>query len=1287
MPRVEQPLPSDGTVLTEFAQALREVRRAAGKPAYRALAARAHYSSTTLADAAGGKKLPSLAVTLAFAKACGADTDEWERRWHTAASTLAAEALTRTPTKAGPGEADGAAPYLGLRAYQAGDAARFRGREELVARLRDLVAGHRFVTVVGASGAGKSSLLRAGLVAAAEQAGQPAVAITPGPHPVEEIALALAAGNGASARSLSQDIAADPAGLHFGVRELLAVREPAGDLLVVVDQFEELFTLCRYTAEREAFLAALVTAASSATSHTRVVVGLRADFFAHCCAHSDLAQAMNDAQLVVGPMTSEQLRTAVTGPAIDAGLSVESALLAEVLAEASGEPGALPLVSHALLQAWRRRRGTVLTLTGYQAAGGIRHALAQTAETAYDDLSPAQQATARDLFIRLTALGENTQDTKRRLRRRELDSHDTDLEAVLDSLAAARLIVLDHDTVEIGHEALIRAWPRLRAWLEADREELLLHRQLTDTARTWTDLERDDGVLYRGTRLARTRVWRDTHNPVLLAEEAAFLQASIAAHDRERETELRSARRLRRLVAVLAALLLVAALATGYAVESGRAATEQRDTALAHKVFSQAQRLRETNPGLALQLELAAHRLSPQPELHDDLLSGVSAPLPTPLTGNAGQITATAASHAGHLFAAADLDSKVVLWDIANPRRPDTLATLSIPESAVTATAFGMDGRTLATGSLSGEIRLWDLTEPRQPRQLSVVSAPDAVASLAFSPDDRTLSAGTTAKYDPDPSRPSRDNLGLWDVRDRAHPARMSSPRFGSDVMAAVFTGEGRVLATGGGDGVLRLWAMGGAGPPSLLAERTARPGAISSIAVSPSGNILATGDTTSAQLWDITDPLHPAGLAVLPAIPLGVSSLDFSPDGHTLATSGDDKLTRLWSVGEPARPQQALVFGGHAGKVSTVLFTADGRSFATAGEDKVVQLYDVPELAFAGMSGMTTSVATGATGVAAFGGADGITRLWGIGDPEAPRSLAELPGHARPTLALAVSGDGRLLATADADGVLNLWDITDPRNPSKKATTSVGGTFSWVTFSGDAHYLATSDTVRTRLWDITDTTRLLTLAALPDYSGGGGAAAFAPDGRTLATDSNDNSVKLWDLSDRRRPALRASLSGHQKYIAALAFSPDGRTLASGGGDTTVRLWDVADLRRVGAGTVLTGHTDNVVRIAFSPDGRTLASGSKDSTVRLWSMTGPFTAGPAATLSGHTNGIDGVAFGPDGSHIVAGASDGTTRYWTADFDQATRRICAVSPPLGESDWKHYFPGIDYRPPCENNARG
>jgi hypothetical protein len=349
------------------------------------------------------------------------------------------------------------APYLGLAPFRIGDAARFHGRDALLAELREQVATRRFGGVFGASGSGKSSLL-----------------LSPGPHPLEECAVRLAKLTGESAVTLKNEFAADPAHLHVRIREAVENQ----DLLLVVDQFEEVFTLCTDPVERSAFIRALVAAATAEQSRARVVLGVRADFLGHCGDHPEL-------------------REAIMKPAAAAGCSVETALVVRLVAEAGNEPGTLPLVSHALRETWRRRRGIAVTLAAYTATGGIHHAIARTAESVHDRFDPNQRAVAQQILLRLTALGEGTADTKRRITLDELDD-DPAVKAVLDELVRAWLVTTDQGTIEITHEALIKHWPRLRSWLAADRDALRLRRQVADDATVWESLRRDPDALYRG---------------------------------------------------------------------------------------------------------------------------------------------------------------------------------------------------------------------------------------------------------------------------------------------------------------------------------------------------------------------------------------------------------------------------------------------------------------------------------------------------------------------------------------------------------------------------------------------------------------------------------------------------------------------------------------------------------------------------------------------------------------------------------------------------------------------
>jgi hypothetical protein len=422
MPRGERPLDAGDSVLLRFAADLRRLRRKADSPTYRELARRAHYSIAPLSEAASGRKLPTLAVTLAYVNACAGDVREWERRWHEVAAELAATTQVRT----GEGERDAAgrrAPYVGLAAFQTMDADRFFGRERLVADLVARLDRRPFLAVFGASGAGKSSLLRAGLIPR-WQGG--VVLFTPGSHPLEECAVAFARLTGGTPGALHAELLSGRRGLQWIVRQ--AMDGQPGELLVVVDQFEEAFTLCPDPVERAAFIDALITATQAEKGHCRVVLGIRADFYAHCTSYPELVAILSDAQVAVGPMTTEELRGAIAEPAVRDGYTLEAALVATLVTEAYGKVGILPLLSHALLETWRRRRGNTLTLAGFQAAGGIQGALAHTAESLYADLRAPQQRLVKNLFLRLVALGEGTEDTKRRIWRGELDSlPDSDL--------------------------------------------------------------------------------------------------------------------------------------------------------------------------------------------------------------------------------------------------------------------------------------------------------------------------------------------------------------------------------------------------------------------------------------------------------------------------------------------------------------------------------------------------------------------------------------------------------------------------------------------------------------------------------------------------------------------------------------------------------------------------------------------------------------------------------------------------------------------------------------------
>ncbi|MFJ1646565.1 XRE family transcriptional regulator [Streptomyces sp. NPDC088258] len=1325
VPRGERPLGTGDGAPLRLAAELRLLRQRAGSPTYRELARISHYSVAALSSAAAGTKLPSLAVTVAYATACGGDRAEWERRWH----ALAAEHARDEPevrTDGGAGRADGA-PYAGLAEFRAEDADRFFGRERLIEEVEDRLASKRFVTVVGASGAGKSSLLRAGVVPRRLRASpeQPVVVLTPGPCPLEETATRLAGPARTSPGALVRDLADSPRALHRAVCQALADRPDGTELLLVVDQFEEVFTLCRDPTERTRFIDALLTAATAENSRCRVVLGVRADFYAHCTDHAELGRAMSEAQVPVGPMTTDELRRAIVRPAVDAGYQVEGALVTDLVSQAKGQAAVLPLLSHALLETWRRRRGTALTLAGYHATGGIDGALAHTAESLYGALSPGQQRAARDLLLRLTALGEGTEDTRRRITRAELDpgpdagpapdgsartvlpaqrdEHATDTAVVIERFTAARLLTLDLDSVEITHEALIRCWPRLRGWLLEDREGQRIHRALTRAAHGWEAVGRDPGALYRGVRLAGARQWGAAGHGAraLSGRERAFLDASLAAQAAEERAALRSTRRLRHLTLLLALLLVCTATAAGLAVQAQRRATGERDTAVSQRVAEQAAALRPTNPAGALQLALSAYRLRRTVAARGALLSSYATPYATRLVA-ADRVDAVALRPGGRVLATAERRRAVRLWDVTDPHRPRLLATLDGRPGAVHSMAFSPDGRLLAAADESGRALVWDVSVPSRAGAPAVLKG--AAVAVAFGRDSRTLA--TVGDSGPGAA------VRLWHTARRCRTAPAVTPAgvlpgHGEQLDSLAFGRDGRTLAAGGSQGVW-LWDLGdqdpagpaGAGPceadhhaePSepvnTRAERIrVSPLPVRSLTLSPDGRTLAAGGHDYAvRLWKVTGPGRPARTpVVLTGHTDNIGALAFSHDGHTLASGSVDATVRLWDTTDPARAHWLTTLSGH-GHVPSLGFSRDGHTLVSAGGDRTARLWDLPGPVLVGHTSSVYGVTFSPDGrTVATGSYDSTVRLWNVSDPYRPVPGAVLSGHTAAVNDVAFAPDGRTLASASLDRTILLRDTAGPGVPRAPARlTGHHDAVNSIAFGPDGRVLASGGADRTvRLWDTADRLHPKRLAAFTAHGDQVEAVAFSRDGRVLATGGADHTVRLWDTTRPRAPHPLAELTEHQDKVKAVAFSPRGHILATASEDRTLRLWDVTDPRAPAPLAAPGGYTDAVRALAFSPDGRTLATASTDRPVRLWDLADPRHPTELALLSGHTKPVDALAFAPDGRTLATAGEDWTALLRDLDTDRVADRICRTTghQGLSRAEVRQLLPGLPYRPPC------
>ena len=1192
-------------------------------------------------------------------------------------------------------------PYRGLAPFDAAHAEYFFGRERLVAELVARLVGSTLLAVVGPSGSGKSSAVRAGLLPALADGVVPGsehwrrAVMRPGARPLAELSRALAR--------------AVPEAGHEGAAPWIADaldRLPDGERLVLlIDQFEEAFVACRDGAEREAFFDALVEGAGDPDERLVIVLAIRGDFYARCAEHAELSTLVSANQLLVGPMRRDELRRAIELPARRAGLRVEPRLVSALVGDVAAEPGGLPLLSAALVELWQRRDGRTLRYEVYERSGGVSGAVARLAEDAYQRLSPAERLRARPMLLRLAGADDEQAEgfVRRRVPLDELElDRDEDAARALAVLTESRLLTVDEGAAEVAHEALLREWPRLSDWLAEDAEGRHLHQHLIGAAGEWRDSGRDPAELYRGARLAAALDWAASHDPELNQLERSFLDESRAAGERQAQRQRRTNRRLRALLAGVGVLLAAAVVAGVIALSERQGARSAATVADAERLGAQAlaedhldRALRLASAGLALDDSVATRSSLLSTLLRSPAAIGVLSP------GGEEGLLALALSPDGGTLAVSDADGTVTLFDTETR---EVVGDHQAPGSAFQI-AFDPQGDSLAVAedsSATGTLEILDAATGRL-RSSTSLAAGQGFAPLGiviYAPDGRSLfvpySRGDSLflrRYDARRGTPLGKPV-------RVGPQLDTPPLMTPDGRLLVSTDRGVKALDAETLRVIRRYPVGGTAEALSPDGRTA--------AISASGGDLRLLDLGSGRVRTLTG----AGAGDPRA---------FSPDGRTLSTEEGDGNVVLWDVEEGV---PIVTFEGHAANADLhAFFSPDGRTLYTAGNDGRVIVWDVagdrrlgrpfPR----GLGGWEPgydyppAFALSPDGRAlAFARLDGRVELIDAETLRRTASFEAFPGRA--AVAIDYSADGRRLAVAGEGGGVGVWDVESgerlgallraPRGPRGPETVNPR-TVSALAF-GQGDLLAAAEVGgAVRIWDLGRRELLRPPLGLPPSVLG---LAFSPDGSRLAipfgasSDHGPNGVEILDVGSGERVA-RLSTDGE---VRSVAFSPDGSLLAGGAVDGGALLWATDGWRRVGrplarrnasAGDV---EAVSTLHVEFSPDGHTLATSQSDHSVALWDVAsqepiGPLLLDPAS----HGGEISVTArFTPDGAHLFVlsdpdhpgegGASNLSSGIrWEVDPGLWLQRACTLAGGgLTPEQWAELVPEQDYVSACPSS---
>ena len=1184
-------------------------------------------------------------------------------------------------------------PFLGLRPFTEADAENFYGRNALIQELLGMMADDtdltRFVAVVGPSGSGKSSVVKAGLIPALRRGGLPAsenwfiAQLTPSSYPWEELEAALLRIAADPPENLAQQLMANERGLLRTVPHLLP-DDKETELLLVIDQFEELFTLVEDEEVRTLFLDSLVTAVLDPRSRLRVVLTLRADFTDRPLQYADFGELMRQRMAFVLPLIPQELTDAITQPINRLGLEMEPALVTTIVQDVGDQPGMLPLLQYTLTELFERRNDRLLTLADYQAAGGVTETLAHRADEIFERLDARSQEASRQLFLRLITLGEGIEDTRRRVLLTEVESLSSQspislsdaalenpLSKIINEYGHYRLLTFDHDpvtrgaTVEVAHEALLREWPRLRSWLADSRKDVRRQQEVAGAAAQWEVAGQDASYLLRGSRLTQFEAWLENTAVALTTNERTFLDQSIAARDQrqaeeaarqQRELEAaqrladeqtQAARRLRQFVMGLAFLLIIAMGATWFALVQRNTAQENFVDSERIRLASQAQnaldRGEEGNiPALlALRSLQLGYSIEADAALHTALQRGLSR---QQYLGHVASVYIGNFSPDGRFIVTGDDDGTVRLW---HTQTGQEIRQFIGHTNLVNSVMFSPDGRHILTAGIDNTARLWDVESGEEVRRITGLGA---IWSARYSPDGQYIAVAEDS------------DISLWDISSGQEIWRADGHT--GTIFYSDFSLDGRFLATASNDGTARLWdVLSG----KELRQFTGHAEYLSNATISPDGRFLLTtsGDRT-LRLWDIETGAELRRFVGHSDI---VISGWFSPNGRTILSSGHDGTARLWDV-QTGQELRRIV--GHTGVVRTV-FSPDGRNFLTVGEDRSVRLWETtavnePQTALnygPGHAAFLTGVIIAPDGRSVLTGQNGgLIQEWDIVTGE---ERLQFNRDSATLITLAFSPIQQLVLSGDESGLLSIWDLETGQVVQQLEATRHSVRHAIFTPNGEK-VLTSGEGYSVRLWDIATSKEQRQFVGHNDVVQ---AMAFSIDGQIMLTGSDDETAILWEANSGQQ---RQQFIGHNGSVLAVAIGPDGQTILTGGADNNAIIWDAESGEKL---FELIGHTDQVTHVSFSPNGQYALTGSADQSARLWDI------GSGELLrqySGHDSPLQHAIFSEDGRQIFT-ADNRSVYIWRTTLADTVAFACEQLSRDFTTEERAFYSISDDNPTC------